>query len=37
MSVSIKNFNNLQNSASPMAGTAGYLDTLLYACLVTRL
>ena len=35
MAVSTKNFNYLQASASPMAGTAGYLDSILYACLVT--
>ena len=35
MAVSTKNFNYLQASASPMAGTIGYLDSILYACLVT--
>lgn len=35
MAVSTKNFNYLQASASPMAGTIGYLDAILYACLVT--
>ena len=37
MTVSTKNFNYLQASASPMAGTIGYLDAILYACLVTRI
>lgn len=35
MAVEIKNYNHLQTSASPMAGTAGYLDAILYSCLVT--
>lgn len=35
MAVLTKNFNYLQASASPMAGTTGYLDSILYATLVT--
>lgn len=35
MAVSIKNYNYQQASASPMAGTAGYINAILYATLVT--